>query len=170
MKQLGFVSVPVELEIQQLSSVADLGCLSRILDPNFFHPGSKFFSIPDPGSASKNLSILTQKIVLNPSEIWSGLFITNPDPDFLSIPNPGSGSRIRYTAIDARKWMGREQRGTQKQKTVGAQETEELTVVSWYFTVGATAQMAEQLRPHELEEKQFVSDSRATLPSLLQMW
>jgi hypothetical protein len=41
-----------------LCSVADPGCLSR----------SRFFSIPDPnclhhGSASKNLSILTQKMV-----------------------------------------------------------------------------------------------------------
>ncbi len=31
-------------------------------DPNFFHPGSVFF--PSPGSASKNLSILTQKLFL----------------------------------------------------------------------------------------------------------
>jgi hypothetical protein len=34
------------------SSVADLGCLSRIPDPTFFHPGSRIrtVSIPDPGS------------------------------------------------------------------------------------------------------------------------
>jgi hypothetical protein len=39
--------------------------LSRISDPNFVHPGSEFFPsrIPDPGSASKNVSILTQKTV-----------------------------------------------------------------------------------------------------------
>jgi hypothetical protein len=44
-----------------VSSVADSGCLSRIR--LFFHPGSRIrtVSIPDPGSASKNLSILTQK-------------------------------------------------------------------------------------------------------------
>jgi hypothetical protein len=36
---------------KQKLSVADLGCLSRI----------RFFSILDPGSASKNVSILTQK-------------------------------------------------------------------------------------------------------------
>jgi hypothetical protein len=32
------------------SSVADPGCLSRIPDPTFFHPGSRIrlFSIPDP--------------------------------------------------------------------------------------------------------------------------
>jgi hypothetical protein len=47
-----------------------------IPDPDFLHPGS----------ASKNLSILTQKIVAKPSEICSGLLI--PDPGFFS-------SRIR---------------------------------------------------------------------------
>ncbi len=54
------------------------------------------------GSASYNLSILTQKIVSKLSEIWSGLFIPDPgsDPDFLTIPDPESrgqksiGSRI----------------------------------------------------------------------------
>jgi hypothetical protein len=46
------------------------------------HPGS--------GSASKNLSILTQKVVSKPSEIWSGVFIPDPDLDFLPIPAPGS--------------------------------------------------------------------------------
>jgi hypothetical protein len=56
-------------------NVADPECLSRNPDSNFFHP--------DPGSASKNLSILTQKIV-------SKLF-PDPDPDFLTswIPDPG---------------------------------------------------------------------------------
>ncbi len=50
-------------------------------DPNFFNPGSRirFFSIPDPGSASKNLSILTQKK-------W---FLTSRKYD------PGCSSRIR---------------------------------------------------------------------------
>ncbi len=47
-------------------SVADPGCLSQIrlfsiLYPTFFHPGSWTVSIPDPGSSSKNLSILTPK-------------------------------------------------------------------------------------------------------------
>jgi hypothetical protein len=33
-------------------SVADPGCLSRIPDPTFYHPGSRIrtVSIPDPGS------------------------------------------------------------------------------------------------------------------------
>ncbi len=45
------------------TSIADPGCLSRIPDPTFFHPGSEIFTslIPDSGSSSKNLSILTQK-------------------------------------------------------------------------------------------------------------
>ncbi len=50
----GFLSA----EICEESSVAYLGCLSRI----------RIFSIPDPGSASKNLSILTQKLVSKLSE------------------------------------------------------------------------------------------------------
>ncbi len=59
-----------------------------ITDPNF--------PIPDPGSASKNLSILTQKIVSMRSEIWSGLFISDPDLGIrilifhpYRIPDPG---------------------------------------------------------------------------------
>ncbi len=64
------------------SSVTDPWCSSRNPDPNFFHPRipdtvSKRFRIQcqkDSGSASKNLSILTQKIVLKLSEIWSGMF------------------------------------------------------------------------------------------------
>jgi hypothetical protein len=53
------------------------GSLSRI----------RIFSIPNPGSSSKNLSILTQKIVSKLSEISPRLFI--PDPDFLTTPDPG---------------------------------------------------------------------------------
>jgi hypothetical protein len=72
------------------------------------YPGSEFFQsqIPDPGSSSKNLSILTQKIVSKFSEILSGLFIPDPDPGFLPIPDPGSrgqkgtGSWIRIRNTD----------------------------------------------------------------------
>jgi hypothetical protein len=84
-----------------------------IPDPDFFHPGSR---ILDPGSASKNLSFLPQKIVSILSEIWSGLFLPDPDPDFfypsrilffLPIPDPGSriqgskGHRIRIRNTDS---------------------------------------------------------------------
>jgi hypothetical protein len=78
-------------------SVADPGCLSRIPDPTFFHPGS----------ASKNLSILTKKWFLSSRKYdpgWSSL-IPDSDADFLPIPDPGSrgqkgtGSRIRNTVL-----------------------------------------------------------------------
>jgi hypothetical protein len=51
-------------DIQYISllslSVADLGCLSRIPDP-IFSIRIQIFSIPDPGSASRILNILTLK-------------------------------------------------------------------------------------------------------------
>ncbi len=103
----------------KISSFADPGCLSRILDPGseFFQsripdPGSKFFPswIPDPGSdffssrrmdpgsASKNLSILAQK------NGFSALRNT------IRVFHPGSRSRIwiltfylsRITILDPR--------------------------------------------------------------------
>ncbi len=66
--------------------------------PNFLHPGS----------ASKNLSILNQKIVSKLLEIWSGLFITDPDPGsgsgFFthhgSSGQKGTGSRIRIRSTE----------------------------------------------------------------------
>jgi hypothetical protein len=90
------VALPVSHTVADLlaNSVADPGCLSWIPDQNFSHPGSWAQSQKHPrfGSASKNLSILTQKIVSKLSKIWSGLFIPDPDPDFfffLPIPDPG---------------------------------------------------------------------------------
>ncbi len=81
----------ISLRIKNWTSVADPGCLF-ILDPNFFHLRSRIriFSIPDPGSASKNFSILTQNFFSKLSEIWFWLFIPDPDPDFLPFPDPGS--------------------------------------------------------------------------------
>ncbi len=69
--------------------------LTRIQGQKIPNPGS--------GSASKNLSVLTQKIVFKLSKIWSGLLIPDPDPGswFLPIQGPGvkkapdSRSRIR---------------------------------------------------------------------------
>ena len=87
--------------------VADPGCLSRIPDPTFFHPGSRIrtVSITDPGSASKNLSILTPKkwfltlenmirIVHPGSRIQMLTFYPSwiPDPGVKKAPDPGSGS------------------------------------------------------------------------------
>ncbi len=92
-------------------SVADPVCLSRIPDPTFFHPESRIrtASIPDPGSASKNLSILTpkktKKWFLSSRKYDPGCLsrIPDPDADFYPsrIPDPGvkkaldPGSRIR---------------------------------------------------------------------------
>ncbi len=64
--------------------------LPAVLRIRNVYPGYRIriFSIPNPGSASKNFSILTKKTVSKLSEIWSGLFIPDPDPDFLPIPDP----------------------------------------------------------------------------------
>ncbi len=83
----------------KISIFADLECLSRIPDPGseffpsqipdpgakFFHPRPKYFSsrILDPGSASKNFSILTQKNGFSALRNMIGVF------------HPGSGSQIR---------------------------------------------------------------------------
>ncbi len=62
------------------------------------------FSIPEPESASKNLSILTKKIDTKLWEIWSGLFIPNPDPGshphsnrFLWTSNLIRGPQTKFT-------------------------------------------------------------------------
>ncbi len=106
----------------KISSFADPGCLSQILDPGseffpsrFPDPGSKLFSswIPDPGSeffpsrildlgyALKNLSILTTK------NGFSAL------RNMIRVFHPGSGSRIwiltfylsRIPILDPRSWI-----------------------------------------------------------------
>ncbi len=98
---LGFLS-PSKFG-DEISSFADPGCLSQILDPgsDFFpsqipnfgskffpswisDPGSKFFPsrVLDPGSASKNLGILTKK------NGFSAL------RNMIRVFHPGSGYRI----------------------------------------------------------------------------
>ncbi len=89
----------------------------RSRDVRDVYPGSEFFpsrirtsSIPYPGSASKNLSIITQKIVSKLSEIWSGLFIPDTDPDFFypfRMPDAGvkrAPDRGSATLIAALMW------------------------------------------------------------------
>ena len=90
------------------------------------YPGSgiRIFSIPDPGSASKNLSILTQrktkKWVLSSRKYDPGCSSRIPDKgaDFLPIPDPGSrgqkgtGSRIsdpgsRIPDPDPQHWLSK---------------------------------------------------------------
>jgi hypothetical protein len=73
-------------------SVADPGCLPRIPDPTFCRPGSRIrtVSIPDPGFASKNLSMgcssgsRIRMLTFYPSRI--------PEPGVKKAPDPGSGS------------------------------------------------------------------------------
>ncbi len=82
--------------IININSVADPGCLSRIPDPTFFHPGYRIriVSIPYP-----------KKWFLSSMKYDPGCSsrIPDPGPDFYSswIPDPGymghSGSRIRIS-------------------------------------------------------------------------
>ncbi len=86
-------------------------------------PGSQFFPsripdlnsfIPDPGYASQNLSILTQKSVSK--LIWSGYLIPDQDPGSWDFTHPGfrgqkgTGSRIRICNTgfcEPLPWRGR---------------------------------------------------------------
>jgi hypothetical protein len=101
--------VPKHKKVQFITANHSLCCGYGIVipDPNFFHPGS----------ASKNVSILSQKMVSKLSEISSGFFLPDLDPDFLPVPDPGSkgqkgtGSqiRIRNTGCGSRMfpyWFG----------------------------------------------------------------
>ncbi len=71
---------------------------SPIPDPTFFYPGSRIrpVSIPDPGSASKNLSVLTPKkpkkwfLCSRKYDPSCSSWIPDPDADLLPIPDPGS--------------------------------------------------------------------------------
>jgi hypothetical protein len=87
-------------------SVADPGTLIRMFSiPDL---ESEFFpsQIPDPGSASKNLSILTQKIgfyalgnmirVVNPGS--GSCFFPIPDPGVKKAPNSGSAT-LPYVSL-----------------------------------------------------------------------
>ncbi len=77
------------------------GCWKFIPDHGSW---KRIFSITDPGTASKNLSILTQKIVCKLSEIWSGLFFADPDPDFYPSRIQGS-KRHRIPDPDPQHWL-----------------------------------------------------------------
>ncbi len=87
-----------------------------IPDPTFFHPGSRIrtVSIPDPGSPSKNLSILTPKKWFLSSRKYdpgcssripdpgSGCWLLPiPDPGVKKAPDPGSGS----ATLGIRHWF-----------------------------------------------------------------
>jgi hypothetical protein len=91
----------IRIRIQTKFSVEDPGCLSRIPDPTYFHPGSRIrtVSIPDPGSR-----ILIKEFKhFNPKKAKKWFIsskkydpscssrIPDPDADFLPsrIPDPG---------------------------------------------------------------------------------
>jgi hypothetical protein len=86
--------------------ILDLGSLIRFLSSRFPDPVSKAFPDPESASASKNLSILTQKVVFKLSEYDPGcscssriliLIFTHPGSRIQGskrrrIQDPGSGS------------------------------------------------------------------------------
>ncbi len=78
----------------------------RIFQSTIPDPESKRFRIPDP---DQRISIFNTKIAFKLSDIWSGMFIPDPDLVFLLIPDPasrgkkGTGSRIRNTVQKDRK-------------------------------------------------------------------
>jgi hypothetical protein len=59
------------------------------------YPRIRIFSIPDPGSQIqfrilvKKFKYFNPKMVSKLSEIWSGMFVPDPDLDFSPIPDPG---------------------------------------------------------------------------------
>jgi hypothetical protein len=69
------------------TSVTDPGCLSQIRIFSILDTGARDKEIPD-SHPYQELCILTQKIVSQLSEIWSSMFIPDPDLDFLPILNP----------------------------------------------------------------------------------
>jgi hypothetical protein len=99
------VDVLLESTIVPVWPVLGIGMF--ITDPTFFHPGSRIriFSIPDPGSTSKNLSILTPKKWFLSSMNYdpgcsSRIRIPDTDPDFLPIPDPGYRGSKRHRIPD----------------------------------------------------------------------
>jgi hypothetical protein len=113
--QLLFGSLSSSKFGDEISSFADLGCLSRILNPEsecfpsrIKDTGSKFFpswipdprfeffpsQVLDPRCISKNLSILTKKWFLSSQKYDPGfpskIRIPDLDPNFLPIPDPES--------------------------------------------------------------------------------
>jgi hypothetical protein len=92
-KKIGPLSLTFSLQKNQCC-----GSGMFIPDPgsDFFSTRIRIFSIPEPRSASKNLSILTQKMFFPVSSrkynrgCSSWIRIPDPDPDFLTIPDPGS--------------------------------------------------------------------------------
>jgi hypothetical protein len=78
-------TIVADPEINNPDHISESLAVLRIRD---VYPGSEFFSILDPGSTSKNLSIFAQEIVL----VREPDFLPIPDPGIKKAPDPGSGS------------------------------------------------------------------------------
>ncbi len=91
------------MQRRHFNRVADPGCLSRIPDPTFSHPGSRIRIFFYPGSTSKNLSILIKKLFLSSrkydpscsSRMRILIFYPSRIPGPGSRGQKGTGSRIR---------------------------------------------------------------------------
>jgi hypothetical protein len=85
--------VPLISDLQMLfRSVADPGCLSRIPDPNFFHPGSR---IPDPNCFHPGYRIGIKEFkYVNPKK-WCISSLKYDLGWFFLLPIQDSGSRIQ---------------------------------------------------------------------------
>ncbi len=102
---LNYLKPSLHFEVWRMSLKPVLRIRDVYPGSDILHPGSW---IPDPnflhsGSASKNLSILTQKNFLKLSEIWFRLFIPDPYPDLSPIARIQRSKRHRipdpqYTA------------------------------------------------------------------------
>jgi hypothetical protein len=108
-----------------MTSVADPGCLSRIPDPTFFHPGSQIRTVSIRDHPGSRILIKEFKYFNPPKKQKNGFQalkkydpgcssrIPDPDADFLpsripdpgvkKAPNPGSRIRIRNTVNDSKK-------------------------------------------------------------------
>ncbi len=107
-----------------ITSVRVRNPVLRILDvypgSYFFHPGSRIHIKEFKYFNSKNC-------FLKLYEIWSRLFIPDPDPDFIPIPDPGSrgqkgtGSRIRIRNTDViiLSWSGSSHHSNELKKLEG---------------------------------------------------
>ncbi len=100
-------SIPLnisELNLSCLNQCCDPGCLSRIWIFPIPDPGSKDSGIPDPARI-KELKYFNPKIVSKLSEIWSGMFISDPDLDFFNSSRIQGSKSHRIPDTDPRHWF-----------------------------------------------------------------
>ncbi len=91
-------SPPVKLVSKKISRFTDPGCLSRLPDPHFFHPGSRVIKIPNQRIQvflRKKLFLISRKYDLGCSSRIRILLFTHSgsliaDPVVEKAPDPGS--------------------------------------------------------------------------------